>query len=102
MTNEPTFDWHLENIKHYEWKRTLARQAVAVPGGYYPEDRFLRVHMIKSGMQAYNLFETTDYQTAISYTSQVLNSVTVPMGEQYGTDTGDLSGEGSLPDHTIW
>ena len=22
-TNEPTFDWHLENIRHYEWKRTL-------------------------------------------------------------------------------
>jgi hypothetical protein len=24
------------------------------------------------------------------------------MGEQYGTDTGDNSGEGSLPDHTNW
>ena len=26
MTNEPTFDWHLENIRHYNWKRTLSRQ----------------------------------------------------------------------------
>lgn len=39
MTNEPTFDWHLENIKHYQWKRTLARQAVSVPGNFYPDER---------------------------------------------------------------
>lgn len=52
MTNEPTFDWQVKNIDHYEWKRTLARQAVATPGNFYPEERFLRVHMIKSGMQA--------------------------------------------------
>lgn len=30
----------------------------------------------------------------------MLNSVTVPMGEQYGTDTGDGSGEGNAADHT--
>jgi penicillin V acylase-like amidase (Ntn superfamily) len=46
MTNEPTFDWHLTNIGHYEWKRSLSRQAVGVPGGWYPEDRFLRLHMV--------------------------------------------------------
>lgn len=40
MTNEPTFDYHLKNIAHYEWKRTLARQAVAIVGGYYPEERY--------------------------------------------------------------
>lgn len=48
-TNEPYFDFHLQNINHYEWKRTLARQAVAIPGNFYPEERFLRVHMVKSG-----------------------------------------------------
>ena len=48
-TNEPYFDYHLTNIQHYEWKRTLARQAIAIPGNFYPEERFLRVHMIKSG-----------------------------------------------------
>lgn len=51
FTNEPTFDWHQKNIEHYEWKRTLARQAVAVPGNFYPEERFLRAYMVKSGMQ---------------------------------------------------
>lgn len=57
FTNEPTFDWHQKNIEHYEWKRTLARQSVAVPGNFYPEERFLRTHMVKSGMQAQGLME---------------------------------------------
>ena len=34
-TNEPTLDWHIENVKHYEWKRTLSRQSIAVPGNWY-------------------------------------------------------------------
>jgi penicillin V acylase-like amidase (Ntn superfamily) len=55
FTNEPTFDWHQQNIEHYEWKRTLARQAVAVPGNFYPEERFLRAYMVKSGMQSMGL-----------------------------------------------
>lgn len=39
MTNEPELSYHLTNVDHYEWKRSLARQAVAVPGGWYPEER---------------------------------------------------------------
>lgn len=105
MTNEPAFDFHLENVKHYEWKRTLSRQAVATPGNFYPEERFLRVHMIKSGMQGQGYFDanaSVSYQQAISLTAQVLNVITVPMGQQYGTDTGESSGEGSEPDHSVW
>ena len=100
MTNEPTFDYHLTNIKHYEWKRSLVRQAIPIPGSFYPEERYLRVHMLKSGMQ--ELMEsTTDYQEAFSLSTQILNSVTVPMGNQYGTDSGETSGEGD-GDHTVW
>ena len=40
---------------------------------------------------------TTDFQTAFSLASQVLNTITVPMGEQYGTDS---SGSGE-EDHTV-
>lgn len=100
MTNEPQFSYHLENVKHYEWKRTLARQAVAIPGNYYPEERFLRIHMIKQGMQSF-MESTTDIQTAISLAVQVMNTVTVPMGEQYGTDSGESSGEGD-GDHSVF
>lgn len=101
-TNEPTFDWHLENIKHYEWKRTLSRQAVAIPGNFYPEERFLRIHMLKSGIQDMGLtLSVSDFQRAFALTSEVLNSITVPEGFQYGTDSGDGDSEGSA-DHTSW
>lgn len=107
MTNEPPFDWHLERIHYYEWQRTLARQSLPIPGNFYPDERFLRIHMIRSGMLPLTTPSTPpktplNYQTAFSLTTQVLNSVTVPMGEQYGTDTGDGSGEGSAADHTMW
>ena len=95
MTNEPTFDYHLINIKHYEWKRTLARQSIAIPGNYYPEERYQRIHMIKSGMKDL-MSSTTDYQTAFSLSVQVLNVITVPMGAQYGTDS-----KRSKEDHTV-
>lgn len=102
MTNEPAFDFHLTNIEHYEWKRSLARQAVPIPGSWYPEERFLRLHMVKSGMQDFGLNEITSYQEAFALTAQVINVVQVPYGEQYGTDTGEASGEGTNPDHTQW
>ena len=100
-TNEPTLDWHLQNVQHYQWKRSLARQSIAVPGNWYPEERFLRTHMIKDGMQSAGLTTTSDYQTAVALTAQVLNSINVPEGEQYGTDSGESSGEGD-GDHTSW
>ena len=33
MTNGPQFEYHALAAQHYAWKRTLVRQAVAVPGG---------------------------------------------------------------------
>lgn len=100
-TNEPTLDWHIENVKHYEWKRTLARQSIAIPGNFYPEERFLRVHMVKSGMSSYAQ-TVTSFAQAFSLSAQVLNVITVPQGEQYGTDTGENSGEGSSNDHSVF
>jgi choloylglycine hydrolase len=92
MTNEPTFDYHLKNIKHLQWKRTLTRQSVEIPGAFYPEERFMRLYMVRSGLP-----EPKDYQEAVIQAVHVLNTVTVPMGEQYGTDSGKGEGQG---DHT--
>jgi penicillin V acylase-like amidase (Ntn superfamily) len=50
-TNEPTLNWHYENINHYLWKRSLLRQAISVPGNFYPDERFLRIFMLKTGMK---------------------------------------------------
>lgn len=47
MTNEPPYPWHVENTLHMDWKRGMARPAVAIPGGFYPDERFLRLHLLK-------------------------------------------------------
>lgn len=97
VTNEPTYDWHQKNVQHLEWKRGLSRSAVAVPGSFYPDERLLRIHMIKQGMP-----RPKSLRQAFMQAVHVLNSVTVPMGDQFGTDTGKSSGESDSGDHTQW
>lgn len=43
--------------------------------------------------------DATDFQQAFSLTVQVMNTVTVPQGDQYGTDSGSGEGNG---DHSCW
>lgn len=92
FTNEPRFLWQVEAVRHLQWKQSLAREAVQMPGSWYPEARFQRLHLVKSGMP-----KPTSYLEAVMQTVHVLNTVTVPMGSQIGTDSGP--GEG-LGDHT--
>merc|ERR1712147_569887 len=65
-----------------------------MPGAFYPDERFLRIHLIKSSLP-----NPGSYQEAMEHALHVLNSITVPMGQQMGTDSG--FGEG-LADHTHW
>jgi len=58
----------------------------------YPDERFLRIYLTKSGMPT-----PTTYQQAVQHALHVLNTITVPMGHQMGTDSG--FGEGAA-DHT--
>lgn len=92
FTNEPPFPWQLANVAHYLWKQSLARPATAMPGAWYPDERFLRIYLVKSSMP-----KPTSYQEAVQHALHVLNTITVPMGQQMGTDSG--FGEG-LADHT--
>jgi len=97
MTNEPAFEYHIANAQHLAWKRTLVRQAVPVPGSWYPEERFIRVLMVKSAMPP-----PLSAQHAVSQAVGVLNTITVPMGSPPGTDSGPHSAEMGLADHTLW
>ena len=97
VTNEPTYDWHIKNVQHFDWKYKLSRVAVAIPGSFYPDERLLRIHMLKKGLP-----QPKSFRDAFMHAVHVLNSVTVPMGRQYGTDTGKGSGESVLSDHTQW
>lgn len=94
MTNEPSYGWHVENVKHYQWKQHLARPSTAMPGSFYPDERYLRIHLIKSSMP-----DPKSYKEAMMQAVHTLNSITVPMGSQIGTDSGPGEGEG---DHTIY
>jgi len=97
MTNEPAFEYHIMNGQHLTWKRTLVRQAVGVPGTWYPEDRFMRVLMVKEGMPP-----PQTKQAAVAQAVGVLNTITVPMGNTPGTDSGHSSAELGLSDHSLF
>merc|ERR1712137_94643 len=95
MTNDPAFPWQVENVKHFEWKQRLTRPAVAMPGSWYPDERFLRLHLLKAGMPT-----PSSYKEAFMQAAHVLNAVTVPMGMQMGTDgAGDHTQFGAIYDH---
>eukprot|EP00658_Telonema_sp_P-2_P016167 TRINITY_DN16262_c0_g1_i13.p1 TRINITY_DN16262_c0_g1~~TRINITY_DN16262_c0_g1_i13.p1 ORF type:complete len:363 (-),score=72.48 TRINITY_DN16262_c0_g1_i13:196-1284(-) len=99
MTNEPAYDWQIRNVQHLEWKRTLARSAVSIPGNFYPDERFLRVHLMKQAIE--RTAQPVGYREAVAKAVAIVNTVTVPMGDIPGTDSGSGSGEGS-GDHTQW
>lgn len=97
MTNEPPFDWQLENVRHFEWKRTLARSSAAMPGNFYPDERFLRIHLVKTGLERAS--QPATYREAVADAVSVLNTVTVPLGSIPGTDTEPAD---EMGDHTQW
>jgi penicillin V acylase-like amidase (Ntn superfamily) len=81
----------VENARHASWKRSNQNPAFTLPGAFYPDERFLRIEILKGGMP-----KPSSYDEAVMQAVQVLNSVTVPQGAM-GTDSS--AGEGQL-DHT--
>jgi penicillin V acylase-like amidase (Ntn superfamily) len=94
MTNEPEYPWMVRMVQHFEWKQSLARPSTSIPGAFYPDERFLRIHIARRGLP-----QPSDYQDALSQAVHVLNTVTVPVGALKGTDSGPGEGQG---DHTLW
>lgn len=95
LTNDPEFPWHVENVKHLQWKQNMARPSVSMPGSWYPDERYLRLHLVKSGMP-----QPKSYEEAFMQAASTLNTVTVPMGQQMGTDgSGDHTQFGAIYDH---
>ena len=94
LTNEPNFQWHVENVRHASWKLENARPSFTIPGAYYPDERFLRIHLLKKGLP-----KPVATREAIQQAVHVLNSITVPAGAQMGTDSSKGEGQG---DHTMF
>lgn len=92
LTNAPTFPWQVETIKHFHWKYGRGNPAIAIPGGFYPDDRFLRVHMLRSAIEERH--QPSTYREAVTLAISVLNSVAVPPGSPPAVDASN--------DHTKW
>lgn len=105
VTNEPELPWHARNAELWRWKRTLSEPAVSLPGGFYPDERFLRALVLRDAARTH----PPTLQDAVADTFGVLSSVSVPLGTGVpGTDT-DLTGSESgyseserMGDHTRW
>ena len=81
-------------VQHFEWKQSLARPSTSLPGAFYPDERFLRLHLVRKGLPP-----PKSHREALMHAVHVLNTVTVPPGAQMGTDSGPGEGNG---DHTMW
>lgn len=95
VTNEPTYDFHLQNVALLRWKMQKERAALGIPANFYPDERMLRVYITLQGIKT---IDVSSYDEALSVTMSVADRVHVPKGEQYGTDTGTKSG--SFNSHT--
>lgn len=102
LTNEPPYEWQVQNVQHHLWKQSLARPAATYPGTFYPDERFLRLHEVKSSLRP-----PSSYDEAVMQAVFVLNVVTVPPGRQLGTDTAagsvnfDHTNFGVVYDHKL-
>eukprot|EP00468_Gymnochlora_sp_CCMP2014_P003536 CAMPEP_0167750252 /NCGR_PEP_ID=MMETSP0110_2-20121227/5883_1 /TAXON_ID=629695 /ORGANISM="Gymnochlora sp., Strain CCMP2014" /LENGTH=310 /DNA_ID=CAMNT_0007635543 /DNA_START=62 /DNA_END=991 /DNA_ORIENTATION=+ len=97
MTNQPPYQFHIENVKHMKFKQTCARTALAIPGSFYPDERYLRIFMFREGMP-----EPKTYREAVMQAVHVLNSITLPMGTQMGTDADGKSSEAGGTEYTLY
>lgn len=90
VTNEPELPWHLRNTELWLWKRGLSQPAVAFPGGFYPDERFLRALVLRDAARG----APPSLEAAVADAFGVLSSVAVPLGTDVpGTDTGTGGGE---------
>lgn len=102
LTNEPPFEWQLRNVQHYDWKKRSSGgggegseagpAAVSVPGTFYPDERFLRIHILRTAVEQNS--PPKGYQEAVAYAVSILNSVQAPPGNSPGIDAHN--------DHTKW
>lgn len=98
LTNAPPFAFQVEHAKFYEWKVARSDSAVALPGGFYPDDRFVRVHTFRNAIEKGAQPKT--YKQAVARVVSVLNTVAVPPGGLRATDwTGDHSKWQVVRDH---
>ena len=109
LTNSPTYDWHLANVRNYLSLTATATPSVTVgktnvtelgqgggllglPADYTPPSRFVRATYLKQfAYQPSNVVE------AIQLTDHILNNVDIPNGVARSSD-----GKQVFADYTQW
>lgn len=108
LTNAPTYDWQMDNVRQYMSLSNLDTQVVpgtkivaigsgngmwGTPGDYTPPSRFVRATLLKN----FAVVPTSADET-VTLVDHILNSVTVPKGA-----SKDLQNDGSYSyDETQW
>lgn len=110
LTNSPSYDWHMINIRNYlNLSNTAVNQrtsdagydvtqlgqgggALGLPGDYTPPSRFVRTTFLKH-------FSTTpkDANGAVELVGHILNDVDIPIGVVATSKNGK-----TIPDYTQW
>lgn len=110
LTNAPTYDWHLNNVRNYLSLTTVGvpNQQVGnvnvtelgqgggllgLPGDYTPPSRFVRAAMLR-----HNVTQPADAGEAAQAVGHILNNVDIPLGiAQFRQQDGTLGS-----DYTQW
>jgi choloylglycine hydrolase len=109
LTNSPTYDWHLNNVRNYLSLTSTATASVTVgktnvtelgqgggllglPADYTPPSRFVRAAYLKQFT-----YQPSNNAEAIQATGHILNNVDIPVGVARSTD-----GKQVFSDYTQW
>jgi choloylglycine hydrolase len=112
ITNNPTYDWHITNVKNYIGLQALSREnavfdgktyaklgngtgAIGLPGDFTPPSRFIRALFFLS--TAMPIQQGPDEAVARAF--RILNQFDIPEGSIIATSP---SGEGQIQDSTAW
>lgn len=109
LTNAPTYDWQVINLRNYLNLSTVGTAAirsgetnvtalgqgggmVGIPGDYTPPSRFVRAAFLK-----YYATKPRNAEEAIQLTAHIINNVDIPIGIAQSTD-----GKNVVSDYTQW
>ena len=109
LTNAPTYDWHVINVRNYVNLSTVATTSirvgetdvtalgqggglVGIPGDYTPPSRFVRAAFLR-----HYATKPRNTDEAIQLVGHVLNTVDIPLGIAQAKEGGAL-----VSDYTQW
>jgi choloylglycine hydrolase len=109
LTNAPTYDWHLDNLRNYFSLSTLGTPSIQVglanvtaigqgggmfgtPGDYTPPSRFVRAAFLRR-----HITPPANAEQAIQAVGHILNTVDIPLGVAQSRD-----GDRVISDYTQW